>query len=116
MRFFDGVFFVARAKEMFLTGVPGKISIADFKKANLVLMGRATTKNDKNISTNIVAATFENDNGSEEVSGEKVLESFGDFGARKAHYFMEKINFPENTFYVSQSYLTIQKSQKDLLL
>ena len=34
-------------------------------------MSRATTENDKNVSTNFVATTFENDIGSEEVSGEK---------------------------------------------
>ena len=44
-----------------------------FKKANLVSMSKVTTENDRNIGTKIVAATFENENGPEEVSGEKVL-------------------------------------------
>ena len=39
-----------------------------FKKANLVSLTKATTDNDGNVSTKIVAATFENEIGSEEVS------------------------------------------------
>ena len=39
---------------------------------NLISMSKAMTENDKNISTKIVAATFENEIGSEEVSGETV--------------------------------------------
>ena len=31
-----------------------------FKKANLVSMSKATNENDRNISTKIIAATFEN--------------------------------------------------------
>ena len=38
-----------------------------FRKANLVSMTKATTDNDKNISTKIVSATFQNELGSEEV-------------------------------------------------
>ena len=56
----------------FLTCVLGQISPAAFKKANLVSMSRATTENDKNVSINFVTATFENDIGSEGVSGEKI--------------------------------------------
>ena len=35
-------------------------------------MSKATTENDRNISTKVVAATFENEIGFEEVSGERV--------------------------------------------
>ena len=52
----------------FFIGEPSSL----FKKANLVSMSKATTENDKNVSTKIVAATFENENGSEEVSAERV--------------------------------------------
>ena len=55
-------------------------------------------KNDRNINTKIVAATFENKNGSEEVSGENVWRNYEYFDARKSDYSMEKVNFPENTF------------------
>ena len=50
-----------------------------FKKANLVSMSKATTKNNKNVRTKIVAATFENEIESEEVSGEKVQRNFAGF-------------------------------------
>ena len=53
---------------LFFIGEPSSL----FKKANLVSMSKATTENDKNVSTKIVAATFENENGSEEVSAERV--------------------------------------------
>ena len=43
-----------------------------FRKTNLVSMSKATTENDKNVSTKIVAATFENNLVPEEVSGERV--------------------------------------------
>ena len=36
-----------------------------FKRANLVPMTKATTDNDRNVSTKIVAATFKNEIGSE---------------------------------------------------
>ena len=42
-------------------------------------MSRATTENDKNVSTKIVAATFENEIGSEEVSAERVWRQYGFF-------------------------------------
>ena len=69
-----------------------------FKKANLVSLTKATTDNDGNVSTKIVAATFENEIGSEEVSIEKVWRNYGYFDARTSNYSMEKVNFPENTF------------------
>ena len=79
-------------------------------------MARAATENDRNKSTKILAATFENDFGSVEVSSEKVWKSFGFFDARKSDYSMEKVSFPENTLcYLNQSYLTVKK-QKNLLL
>lgn len=64
-----------------------------FKKANLISMSKAMTENDKNISTKIVASNFENEIGSEEVSGEKVWRQFGYFVARKSDYSMEKLTF-----------------------
>lgn len=47
-----------------------------FKKANFVSMSKAATENDKNVSTNTIAATFENNLGPEEVSGERVWSSY----------------------------------------
>ena len=47
-----------------------------FKKANLVFMRKETTENDKNVNTEIVAATFENEIGSEEISGERVWRNY----------------------------------------
>ena len=83
------------------------------QKANLVLMSMATTENDKNVSTEVVAATFENEIRSEEVSGEKVWRNYGYFNARKSDYSMEKVNFPENMLlYINQSYLTVKKYKK----
>ena len=79
-------------------------------------MSRATTENGKNISTNFVAAMFENDIGPEKVSREKVLANFGHFGASKADYSMEKVNFPENTVLRESILFVHQKKQKDLLL
>ena len=61
-------------------------------------MGKATTENDRNISTKIVAATFENKIMSEVVSAEKVWKNYGYVDARRSKYSMEKVNFPENTF------------------
>ena len=70
-------------------------------------MTKAATKNDKNVNTKIVAATFENDFVSADISAEKVWKNFGYFDARKSDYSMEKVNFPENTLSsLSQSYLT----------
>ena len=73
-------------------------------------------ENDK-ISTKIVAATFENEIGSEEVSGEKVWRQFRFFDSRKSNYGMEKVNFPENSLlYINQSYFTVKKKKKKFLL
>ena len=75
-----------------------------FKKASLVLIKKATTKNDRNPSIKIVAATFENEIGAEEVFGERVWKLYGFFDARKPDYSMEKVNFPKNMlFYLDQS-------------
>ena len=77
-------------------------------------MTKAPTENDRNVTTKIVAATFENDLGSVEVSREKVWKNFGYFDARKSDYSMEKVNFPENIlFYLNQSYLTVKKNKKN---
>ena len=63
----------------------GQVS-SGFKKANLVSMSEATTENDKNVSTETVAAMFENEIGSEEVSGERAWRNYGYFDARKSDY------------------------------
>ena len=84
-----------------------------FKNANLVFMRKTITENNENVSTDIVAATSENEIGSEEVSGERVWSNYGYFHARKLDYLMEKINFPENTLlYINQSCLTVNKYKK----
>ena len=76
-------------------------------------MTKPATKSDRNVSTKIAAATFENDLGSVEVSGEKVWKNFIYFDAKKLDYSMEKVNFPENTpFYLNQWYLTVKKNKK----
>ena len=63
----------------------------------------------QNLSAKIVATTFENDIGSEEISGEKAWKNFEFSDARKSDYSMEKVNFPENTLlYINQSYLTVK--------
>ena len=43
-----------------------------FKRASYVSMSKATTENDSNVSTKIVAATFEKEIGFEEIAGERV--------------------------------------------
>ena len=48
-----------------------------FKKANLVSMSKATIKNDRNICTKIVAVTFENEIGCEEVPNERGWKRYG---------------------------------------
>ena len=60
------------------------------KKTNLVSTSKATTENDKNVSTKIVAATFENNLGPEEALGERVFKSYVFSDARKSDYSMEK--------------------------
>ena len=84
-----------------------------FKKVNLVFMTKATKDNDKSISTNIVAVTFDNELGSEKVSEERVWKSLGYFDAGKSDYSMEKINFPDNTLlYINQAFLTVKMNKK----
>ena len=56
-------------------------------------MSKATTENDRSISTKIVAATFQNGIGPEEVSGEKIYRNYRDVDARKLNYLMEKVIF-----------------------
>ena len=76
-------------------------------------MTKATKDNDKSISTNIVAVTFDNELGSEEVSQERVWKSLGYFDAGKSDYSMEKINFPDNTLlYINQAFLTVKMNKK----
>ena len=57
---FSGSLFVPWLKKLIFLG---EIS-AGFKKENLVSMTRAATENDKNVTTKIIVATFENDFGS----------------------------------------------------
>ena len=73
-------------------------------------MSKATTENDKNVSTKIVAANFENEIGSEEVSTERVWRQYGFFDSRKSDCSTKKVNYPENTIlYYNQAYLTEKK-------
>ena len=44
-----------------------------------------------------MAATFENEIGSEEVSTKRVRRQYGFFDSRKSDYSMEKVNYPEKT-------------------
>ena len=98
------------AKENFFV-VLGKIYPSFKIEAKLVSMTRAATENEKNVNTEIVVRTFENDFGSGVVSGE-VWKKFGYFEAWKPNYSMKKVNFPENIlFYLNQSYLTIKKKK-----
>ena len=86
-----------------------------FKKTNLVSMSKETTENDKNVSTKIVAAMFENEIGSEEVSGEKFWRNFEYFDARKSDYSMKRVSLPENTLFYNHIWQS-RKKQKDFLL
>ena len=61
-------------------------------------MSKATTENDRSISTKIVAATFQNGIGPEEVSGEKICRNQKVRNARKVKLFNGKGNFSGNTF------------------
>ena len=99
--------------ELFFVGEP----LSVFKKANLVSMNKATMENHKNVSTKIVAASFENEIGSEEVSTERVWRQYGFFDSRKFEYSMEKVNYPENTIlYLNQAYLNVKEKQKKSII
>ena len=87
-----GLIFEAKTEKFCL----GQMS-PGFKKANLVSIRKATTESDKNVSTEIVAATFEKEIESEENSGEGVWRNYRCFDARKSEYLIKKVNFPENT-------------------
>lgn len=69
------------------------------------------------VGTKIVAATFENEIGSE-VFCDRVWGKYGFCDSRQSDYGMEKVNYAENTIlYLNQAYLTAQKKkQKNLLL
>lgn len=74
---------------------------------------KTATENDRNFSTQFVAARFEREDSSIEVSGEKVWRPFYAFDANRSDYSLEKVNIPEKTvFYVNQANLTVQKSKK----
>ena len=68
------------------------------------------------VGTKIVAATFENEIGSEEVFCDRVWGKYGFCDSRQSDYGMEKVNYAENTIlYLNQAYLTAQKKkQKNL--
>ena len=88
-----------------------------FKRASYVSMSKSTTENDSNVSTKIVAATFEKEIGFEEIAGERVWRQNGFFDSRKSDDGIEKVNYPENTIlHLNQAYLTVKKSKKYLLL
>ena len=46
-----------------------KIPVSNFKKGNLMSLSEASVENDRNMSTNLFAATIENENETVEVSG-----------------------------------------------
>ena len=76
-------------------------------------MSKPTTENDRNVSTKIVAATFKNEIGSAEVSGERVWRQYGFFNSRTSDYGMEKMNYPENAMlFLNQANLTVKKPKK----
>ena len=80
-------------------------------------MSKGTTENDKNVSTKIVSATFENEIESKEVSRKIFWRDYGYFDTRKSDYSKEKVMFPENTLiYINQSYLMVKKPHFLLLL
>ena len=59
-----------------------------------------------------MAATFENEIGSEEVSAKRVRRQYGFFDSRKSDYSMEKVNYPEKTVKKKKR----KKKRKKLLL
>ena len=87
------------------------------KKANLVSMSKTTTENDRNVSTKIAAVTFENEIGSEKVSGERVWRQYGFFDSRKPNCGMEKSELSREYHTVFKSGLpNCQKNQENLHL
>ena len=55
------------------------VASSSFKRANLVSLIKTETESDRNFSTQVVAARFEKEDGSIEVSGEKLWKSFSFF-------------------------------------
>ena len=87
-----GLIFEAETEKFFLGQMcPG------FKKTNLVSTSEATTENDKNVSYEIVVATFKKQSAYEENSGEGFWRNYRCFAARKSEYLIKKVNFLENT-------------------
>ena len=88
-------FFIKKSKNLIFTfselQAIGSSSQNNFKSANLVSLTKSATKTDRNLTTKIVAASFENDIGSTEVSAEKVVKDFRCFEARKSDYSMKKV-------------------------
>lgn len=60
-------------------------------------MTKCLADNDKNVSTIIVAARFEQNKGATEFSGEKVWKKFGYFNNQKPDYNMEKLHITRIT-------------------
>ena len=71
-------------------------------------MSKTTTENSGNVSTKIVAATFDIEIGSKEVSAKRIWKQFGYFDSQKPDYGMEKVNFPVNAIiYLNQTCLKV---------
>ena len=83
-------------------------------------MRKYMTSNDKNMSTQIVAARFEQNVDATEVSCKKDWKHFNHFdhfNNQKSDYDMEKINYSENIlYYLNQVYLTVQKKRKLIMV
>ena len=88
------------------------VPASNFKKLNLMSLSKALVENICNARTNFFAAAIENENELVEVSGERVCKKHGFFNAINPDFNMEKVNYPENTwFYINQAYLTVKKKK-----
>ena len=85
-----------------------------FRNTNLISMGKNMTNSDKNMSTKIVTARFEQNVDATEVSGKKDWKHFGHFNNQKSDYNMEKNNYPENILF--ESGLFNSSKEKKLLM
>ena len=97
---------------MFVIAVSA-VPVPSFKKANFMILSKASIEKNRNVNTNFFAATIENQNETVDVFGEKIWKKHGFFNAIKSDFNMEKVNYPENTlFYINQVYLTVKKNKK----
>ena len=62
------------------------------RNANLISVTKNIADNDKNVSTKILAARFEQNVRGTEVSGENIWQNFGYLSNPKSNYNMEKVN------------------------